>query len=128
MRKILLTIITPLVFLVSCADRPEGKVETPTAPGITKEQVYEMAQIGDMMTAMDQEIDPYEIIVTKENMQAITDQIIEIVERYGYGETECRLEGYKQGYLFYFDLLIKLKHSPCDYKATAMYVWEDPAI
>lgn len=96
------------------------------ADGITKEQAYEMAQIGDMKAALNREIDPYKTIVKKENVQAIIDQIGGIVERYGYGKKEYQIAGYKEGYLFYFKLAIKLKHSPRVYEAKAMYVWEDP--
>lgn len=106
--------------LLSCATTKSSH------PTITKEQAYEMSQIGDMMTAMDQEIDPYIVIITKENMHIITKQLAGIIERYGYNEKGYRLEGYKKGNLFYFDLTIKLKHSPRNHKATAVYDWKDP--
>ena len=114
MKRILLTIIISLALIVPCY-----------ADGITKEQAYEMSQIGDMKVALNREINPYETVITKENVQIIIDKIAGIVERYGYSKEEYRVMGYKQGNLFFFMLALKLKHSDRVYEAKAMYVWED---
>ena len=119
MKRILLTVILSLGVLLSCAHIDNNH------PTITKDQAYERALISEMMGVMNEELNPYTTIIDESNYQEMVNKIGAIIERFGYDKEDFRVEGWREGYLYYMSIVINLKYYEEDYTAQAMYVWAD---